>query len=229
MVTKSYFYTYAYLRVNRTPYYIGKGSNGRAFTKHKNVPVPKDKSRIIFLKVNLTEEDAFKHEIYMISVFGRKDLGTGILLNRTNGGDNPPSQKGKPAWNRGIPRTEEQKKSHSEKMKGKKAPNAKLVKIFGKTYSSIKKACKDNNIAYSQYVFQLNSDLSFKTPDELKRHIWDQRATKISKAKKGKPSTSKGMTGKTHSEESRKKMSEARWGCSWLVTKINSGRTRNIL
>ena len=35
----------------------------------------KDKSRIIFLKQNLTEEEAFKHEIYMIAVFGRKDLG----------------------------------------------------------------------------------------------------------------------------------------------------------
>jgi hypothetical protein len=52
----------------------------------RNKP-PKDKSRIIFLKQNLTEEEAFRHEIYMIAVFGRKDLGTGILHNRTDGGD----------------------------------------------------------------------------------------------------------------------------------------------
>lgn len=89
MVKNPYrFYTYAYLREDRTPYYIGKGTEKRLYTKSKNeIKPPKDKSRIIFLKQNLLEEDAFKHEIYMIAVFGRKDLGTGILLNRTGGGD----------------------------------------------------------------------------------------------------------------------------------------------
>ena len=82
------YYTYAYLREDRTPYYVGKGKERRIYLKGKGeVNPPKDKSRIIFLKQNLTEEEAFKHEIYMISIFGRKDLGTGILYNMTNGGD----------------------------------------------------------------------------------------------------------------------------------------------
>jgi hypothetical protein len=82
------YYTYAYLRKDGTPYYIGKGKNNRAFYKTKNeIKPPRDKSRIIFLKQNLTEEEAFKHEKYMIAVFGRKDLETGILYNRTNGGE----------------------------------------------------------------------------------------------------------------------------------------------
>jgi uncharacterized protein YpmB len=88
MVNPNRFYTYAYLREDKTPYYIGKGQRNRLYKKHqKGISVPRDKSRIIFLKQNLTEEDAFKHEIYMIAVFGRKDLGTGILHNRTDGGD----------------------------------------------------------------------------------------------------------------------------------------------
>jgi len=87
MVNPNRFYTYAYLREDKTPYYIGKGKEDRIYsTCRRNTP-PKDKSRIIFLKQNLTEEKAFRHEIYMISVFGRKDLGTGILRNRTDGGE----------------------------------------------------------------------------------------------------------------------------------------------
>ena len=81
------YYTYAYLREDRTPYYIGKGTKERIYSTHRKFKPPKDKSRIIFLKQNLTEEEAFRHEVYMIAVFGRKDLGTGILHNRTNGGE----------------------------------------------------------------------------------------------------------------------------------------------
>ena len=83
-----HYYTYAYLREDRTPYYIGKGQGNRAYRRSKKrINPPKDKSRIIILKQNITEEEAFKHEIYMIAVFGRKDLGTGILHNRTDGGE----------------------------------------------------------------------------------------------------------------------------------------------
>jgi len=82
------YYTYAYLREDKTPYYIGKGKGDRVYsTNGRTTNLPKDKSRIIFLKQNLTEEEAFKHEVYMIAVFGRKDNGTGILRNKTDGGD----------------------------------------------------------------------------------------------------------------------------------------------
>lgn len=82
------YYTYAYLREDGTPYYIGKGKGNRAYIRRqRRVKPPSNKNRIIILKQNLTEEEAFKHEIYMISIFGRKDLGTGILHNMTNGGD----------------------------------------------------------------------------------------------------------------------------------------------
>ena len=109
MINPNRFYTYAYLRVDRTPYYIGKGKGNRAYKKEKGeIKPPKDKSRIIFLKQNLTEEEAFKHEKYIIAVFGRKDLGTGILHNRTDGGEGAS----------GAVRSEEYKRRKSEQMKG---------------------------------------------------------------------------------------------------------------
>jgi hypothetical protein len=112
MKNQKRFYTYAYLRKNGTPYYVGKGEKSRAYNKnHNNVYVP-PKDRILFLKKNLTEERAFNHEIYMIAVFGRKDLGTGILHNKTNGGDG----------SSGRIVTESQRKKQSEKMKGRKGP-----------------------------------------------------------------------------------------------------------
>jgi len=84
------YYTYAYLREDGTPYYIGKGRGNRINKKGKGeVSPPRDRSKIIKLKQNLTEEEAFRHEKYMIAVFGRKDLGTGILRNKTDGGDGP--------------------------------------------------------------------------------------------------------------------------------------------
>ncbi len=85
MKTNDRFYTYAYLREDGSPYYIGKGRGRRAYQQHKvNIP---PKERILFLKKNITEEDAIKHEKYMIFIFGRKDLGTGILRNLTDGGE----------------------------------------------------------------------------------------------------------------------------------------------
>ena len=87
MVNPNRFYTYAYLQEDKTPYYISKGQGNRVYKKYKGTKPPKDKSRIIFLKQNLTEEEAFKHEKYMINLFGRKDIGTGILNNKTDGGE----------------------------------------------------------------------------------------------------------------------------------------------
>jgi hypothetical protein len=117
------YYTYAYLREDRTPYYIGKGKGNRAYKRtRKELKSPKDKSRILILKQNLTEEEAFKHEIYMIAVFGRKDLGTGILYNRTNGGEG----------SSGALRSEELRKKISSSMKGRTFTKEHLDKISKK-------------------------------------------------------------------------------------------------
>jgi hypothetical protein len=81
----SSFYTYAWLRVDGTPYYVGKGKGGRAYKSRGGRKCP-GRDRVLILKKNLTEVEALRHEVYMIAVLGRKSNG-GILTNLTDGGE----------------------------------------------------------------------------------------------------------------------------------------------
>jgi len=207
------YYTYAYLREDKTPYYIGKGEKDRIYRKGRmEVKPPKDKTRIIFLKQNLTEEEAFKHEIYMIAVFGRKDLGTGILRNKTDGGEGPSGairsdetrkkisevQKGKNHHFYGKTFSEEHKRKLSEALKGVKNHN------YGKDFSSeTRRKMRDAKIGKPlSEEHKRNLSEAHKNPSEEFRK-------KISYATKGEKNP---MYGKRHSEETKQKISRMRKG-----------------
>jgi hypothetical protein len=204
MVKNPYrFYTYAYLREDRTPYYIGKGQRRRIYqTKGKPCPIPKDKERIIFLKQNLTEEEAFRHEIYMIDVFGRKCDG-GILLNKSIGGQGAS----------GVVRSDEYRKKISELFKGKSLSKEHKRKIS-------QAIAGKNHPLYGKSHSQESKRKQSEAKRGEKNHNYGKPKTEEFKRKmreimKGKyDGENNPRYGKLHSKETKRKMSESAKGKS---------------
>ena len=114
------FYVYAYLREDGTPYYIGKGEKVRAWNPHRRRNgadlVPSNSNNIVILYHSLTELWSVLLERKLIRWYGRKDLGTGILVNMTDGGEGVSGRRS----------GDTQKKKMSDLMKGR-APSSETV------------------------------------------------------------------------------------------------------
>ena len=97
------FFVYAYLRGSDdsdsymgTPYYIGKGKEGRETAPHLQRVgrngngirdlVPENPQQIVRLASDLTEEEAFEAEKRLISFYGKVSEGTGCRWNHHDGG-----------------------------------------------------------------------------------------------------------------------------------------------
>lgn len=173
-------FSYGEYRFINVPFYVGKGRKKRCFehlykrkqdtdpNKHKTNRIrllQKSydlKNFLVFIKKNLTEKDSYILEKDIIKNIGRYNIGTGPLLNVSEGGD---------GWNRGIkpnasayrkykPLTEEQKKNLSEKLRGRKFSSETLLKMSAAQSGA-------NNAMYGKI-----------TPDSVKE--------KISKSLKGR-------------------------------------------
>lgn len=119
------YYTYAYLNEDNTPYYVGYGKGRRIHSTSHRIDLPPYERRV-FLRENLTKDEAIQHEKELIAQYGRQNNGSGILLNTSDGGYGPNGYKHTPealekisAASKGKPKSEEWKALMREKMKGK--------------------------------------------------------------------------------------------------------------
>ena len=147
--------------------------------------------------------DNFKREIIALfndrqsALLYERELVTPELIKNHNcynahvGGNSPPQRFGivsETVKLKGDERTKAQKlaaKRHSKIMSGRPAANRKTVTVFGKQFKSTKAARTHFSLSISQYYYLLENP-HFKTPDELKTHIWTQRNKKISNARNGR-------------------------------------------
>jgi hypothetical protein len=149
------FYTYLWLRECGTPYYVGKGSGNRAYRKGG----PKDRACILVQEF-LSEEDAFEAEIFLIAYFGRLDNETGILRNRTNGGESPPNPKGRKRSAETLKRASIALKgkagykkgsyTHSEETRKKMSISASLISRTGRHWSPERRERHKNRTTHNK-------------------------------------------------------------------------------
>jgi hypothetical protein len=94
------FYVYGHIRMDTEEsrvFYIGMGRKERAHSNRSRNPhwhniynINKENKaplRVVTFADNLTFEEACKKEIELIAWYGREDLGKGLLINLTDGGE----------------------------------------------------------------------------------------------------------------------------------------------
>lgn len=132
------YYVYLYLKPDGTPFYVGKGKGDRwkwhltEAKKYSSTDTNRLKVNTIrkilksgqepivkFVDSNISEEQAFELEEFLISEIGRIDLGTGTLTNLTNGGEGTS----------GHSHTEDSKLKISAAISGKPKPESQRRKL----------------------------------------------------------------------------------------------------
>ncbi len=205
-------YVYQHIRKDTNEiFYVGIGdtaNHGRAHSskarnRHWHFITAKIPYEVVILQDEISWEEACNAEIFLIEKLGRKDLGTGLLVNMTSGGDglHNPSEEIRDKIRKktkrsliekyGEERAKEIIEKHAEKLRGRKRPeHSKLMKermlnkqnnpMYGKKHTDEFKQSKREE-------WLLNNPGKNKSKEHLQ---------KISNSLKGKPSPFKGMPSK---------------------------------
>jgi hypothetical protein len=209
------FYVYAHYKPDGTVFYIGKGRKYRAWAKDRrsdswNNTVKKHGYTVKLWAENLSEQHALDMEKEWITLYGRKNLKNGRLVNMTDGGEGSSN----------IVVCGETRKKLSERMKGNKysqgfkqsqcTVNKRREKMLGRKYSpehclklSIANSGKKCSDATKEKLRICNTGKKHHTPDSLSK----MRETKIANCKiKGI------LTGATFNKKTKKWVATIRVG-----------------
>ncbi len=192
------YYVYRHIRIDKNEvFYVGIGTKNRWHSRHRRnahwlAVYAKCKENIEYeiMLDGLTKEQAFEKEKEFILLYGRRDLGTGTLVNMTGGGDgcSELSQKGKDNLskiNTGRIVNETYRQNMSTIKNGTKCREETKVKI------GIGNKNSDRNYIHKK---------SKPRPPKTDRRSSDMTREKISKA----------LNGIKRSAATRKKMGEAK-------------------
>ena len=179
------YYIYSHIQEDTGEvFYIGKGKGNRAYSDKdrsnlwKNV-AKKHGWKVVLLCNDLTELEAFEVEKFYIKEYGRRDLGTGTLVNMTDGGEgrsNPSEETRKKISDKskGHAVSEEHRKKISEKLTGR---------VFSE---ETRKKMSDSQKGNTKWEGRKHSDETIKKMSDAakgKKHS-DETRKKISDAAK---------------------------------------------
>jgi hypothetical protein len=209
------YYIYAHYKlsdIDGNPFYIGKGKNARDVSSSKRNQYWKNivaKHGFVAKKIkeNLTEQEAFDLEILMIAKFGKLIDNSGCLCNISDGGEGAS----------GTIHTTETKEKWSSSKKGKT-----WEEIYGIEQAAAMRAKRKlSSRKHSLDTIKKMSDskLGDKNP-MYGKIISEDHSRRLSEAKIGKPSNSKG---KKYPEETRQNYKNAA-----IIREADHGRRRNI-
>lgn len=149
--TKPGPYVFDDLSLEYEPFYIGKGkgsrykqhiidsknrklNNKKLYHIHNKILKLDNNIKILKIKENILESDAFIYEKKFIALIGRHDRGLGPLCNNTDGGD---GEAGRTPWNKG-------KKTGPNWSSGKTKETDSRIKKISKALKGIPKPKPDN-------------------------------------------------------------------------------------
>lgn len=186
------FVLYRHIRLDKNePFYIGIGSRKRAHgrsrrSRHWTSIVNKSEYEVEILFDNLTWEQACEKEKEFIALYGRKDIGTGILVNHTDGGE------GSPGVVQSAEANEKRRTWSKNRVFGEETKRKLSLKQIGEKNHMYNRKGKDN----PTYGLKRSESTRKKLSEVAKQRVGEKNP----------------MFGRKHSEETKEKIRQKRLG-----------------